>query len=141
MTTQKIECCRRIFHGFRFIDLLVKLNGLVPVVALISKLDTRLYAPEQIRTQGNKTVSRIPIGNAAHVVIHTEDLLEDDDAWSIATGWQSDVAVEFATVERFYCRHRWATDYTDDTDADKNLRDSGCGVIVVAEELHGPVGT
>src|ERR1044071_4291244 len=48
MLSQKLEGRGGVFHGLCFIDLLVKLDGSLPVVACVSELDAGLDTPEQI---------------------------------------------------------------------------------------------
>src|SRR5215213_1611788 len=105
MLSQKRDGRSRVLYGLRLVNLLVKLDGLVPVVAFIGELDVALDAPKQIGNERDKAVRRVPAGNLAHETVDSENLLEHDDAWSISTRRQRKVAVELATIERFNRDH------------------------------------
>src|SRR6185503_11033511 len=105
MLSQKLERRTRVFHCLRFVDLLIKLDGSLPVVASVAELDAGLDTPEQIGNDGDKPVRRIPVGNVTEVLIDTKDLLEHDDAWSITARRQGNVGVKLPTIKRFDFHH------------------------------------
>ena len=100
------ECFRRNSSAaaesstaFVFVDLLIKLDSFVPVVAFVGELDSAFDSPEKIRTERDKAMRCIPVGDTAHVAVDAKDLLQHDDAWSIATRGQGKIAVELPAVE------------------------------------------
>ncbi len=123
VATQKLERRRRVFDGFVFVDLLIKLDRFVPVVAFVGELHAAFDAPEQIRTERDEAVRRVPVSNAAHVAVDAEDLLEHDDAWSITARGQGKVAVELAAVEGFDCDHSgWIVNHRSGAADDADVR-------------------
>src|SRR5689334_19536451 len=98
MLSQKVERGGGVFNGLRFIDLLIKLDGFLPVVAFVSQLDAGLDAPEQIRNECDKSMRRIPVSDIAQVLIDAKDLLEHDDAWPITTRRQCQVTIKLPVI-------------------------------------------
>src|SRR5689334_8279224 len=104
MLAQKLERSSGVFDRLRLVESLVEIDRLVPLVT--TQLDVTLHAPEQVGTQRDKPVRRVPISNAAHVFVDAEYLLKHDDAWSITTRGQSKITVERVAIESFDCWHR-----------------------------------
>src|ERR1043165_8266550 len=104
MFAQKLERGRGVFDPFRLVKSFVEIDRLVTVGS--SQLDVTLQAPAQVRTQCDKPVRPVPVSNTADVVVDAEDLLKHDDAWSIPTRGQGQVAVELVAIEGFDCWHR-----------------------------------
>src|SRR6185295_9932994 len=84
-----------------------------------SQFNSALHTPEEIRTQRDKPMRRIPVSNTTHEAVDAKDLLQHDDTWSIPTRRQGKIAVELAAIERLDCDHG-STDYTDSSNTDNN---------------------
>src|SRR5689334_19001332 len=104
MFAQTLERGRGVFNRFRLVESFIEIDRLIKLVT--SQLDVTLQAPEQVGTQRDKSVRRVPVSNTADVVVDAEDLLKHDDAWSIPTRGQGQVAVELVAIEGFDCWHR-----------------------------------
>src|SRR5690349_16119414 len=98
MLSQKVERGGGVFNGLRLIDLLIKLDGFLPVVAFVSQLDTGLDAPEQIRHERDKAMRGVPVSDVAQILIDAKDFLEHDDAWSITTRRQCQVTIKLPVI-------------------------------------------
>src|SRR6185503_1955034 len=99
--TQEFKRSGGVFDGFVFVDLLVKLDCFLPVVAFVCELDVALDSPEEIGAESDEAVRGVPVGDAAHVGVDAEDFLEHDDAWAIAAWGHGEIGVEFSAVKRF----------------------------------------
>src|SRR5690349_23770790 len=102
---QKLNRRCGVFDRLCLVEFLIERNCFVPIVAFVGELYAALEAPEQIWSNGDEAVRRIPIGDATNVVVDAKDLLKHDDAWSIATRRQGNVGIELATIERLDCDH------------------------------------
>src|SRR6185295_15803916 len=89
-----------------------------------SQFNSALHTPEEIRTQRDKPMRRIPVSNTAHEAVDAKNFLQHDDTWSIPTRRQGKIAVELAAIERLDCNHG-STDYTDSSNTDNNPCKSG----------------
>jgi hypothetical protein len=53
---------------------------------LVSDVDAPFLSPEEIGTNGDESVRRIPIADLAQVLIDAEYFLEDDNAGAVTAG-------------------------------------------------------
>src|SRR5580765_6719440 len=106
MSAQKFNCGGGILDSLRFIQALIKRESLLPFrFRLIGHIDAAFLAPKQIGTNRHEAMRRIPVADLPHVLIDAKDFLQDDDAWPITAGRQSDMRVKFAAIKRFDCEH------------------------------------
>src|SRR3546814_6891984 len=74
-----------------------ELEGAVPLrLGLVGDVDARLDAPEEVGADGDEARAGEPVAGVAHDLVHTEDLLGDDDARSRCRPWQRQIGLEAA---------------------------------------------
>jgi len=95
-----------VLHAQVFIESLIELEGLLPILGRIAKLHARLLPPEQIRHQHDVAFLCVVISDLAHADVHTKNFLRNHQPGAFTGSRLGEIGTEFATtIASFYLDH------------------------------------
>ncbi|CAM2147642.1 hypothetical protein PT2222_10242 [Paraburkholderia tropica] len=91
---QRVGGCRDVLYDEIEVGGFHQLDAAVAVGARVFEFDARGAAPEDVRRDRDVTVERILLDHVTDMAVHAEDLLDDDDAGTLAAFGQGEIGAE-----------------------------------------------
>jgi hypothetical protein len=93
------EACLEIVHALDLVETLIELERACPFrLGLVGELDAGLLPPEEIGTKCDVALRRETVGDVAHHLVDAEDLLDDENARTLAALRCREVAGKAAAI-------------------------------------------